>query len=96
MEGCLEGKYGDFNVELWNLCQREPQDGGFTVDQWLDLRDLRFRRQANQSEYTRMAIALNHLRPTCGTCGFRNSPNAEFCVTCKTSFQTSSKPSKKA
>lgn len=83
MESCLEGIHGAFNVAFWDLCHQPPQEGGFTVDQWLILRDLRITRGANQAEHSRVVYALNTNYPACPRCSARNRKSAEHCRECK-------------
>ena len=83
MESCLEGLHGTFNVSFWELCHKSPQRGGFTVDQWLTMRDLRVIRGANQAEHSRVLYALNTNYPSCPRCSLRNKKSAFQCRECK-------------
>lgn len=82
MEQCLEGKYGEFNTKLWELCQTDPEYGGLTLDQWVDLRAVKFVRQANQAEYARISLNLNQHYPACPRCNYRNRKVAPVCGHC--------------
>jgi len=82
MESCLEGKYSNFNGDLWQLCQTSPQEGGLTTDQWLDLRDLKFMRHANQAEWARVTNALHYYFPFCPKCSHRQKKDSMKCNAC--------------